>query len=67
MMTNDDERGEGGRKCPEFDDVICERPLTMVTIFNCLYSYIGLSVTLLLIVQLNLQFCLWIWIKQDPI
>ena len=28
MMTNDDERGEGGEKCPKFDDVICERPLT---------------------------------------
>ena len=27
MMTNDDERGEGGKKCPKFDDVICERPL----------------------------------------
>ena len=26
MMTNDDERGEGGKKCPKFDDVICERP-----------------------------------------
>ena len=26
-MTNDDERGEGGKKCPKFDDVICERPL----------------------------------------
>ena len=25
-MTNDDERGEGGKKCPKFDDVICERP-----------------------------------------
>ena len=28
MMTNDDERGEGGKKCPKFDDVICERPLS---------------------------------------
>ena len=27
MMTNDVERGEGGKKCPKFDDVICERPL----------------------------------------
>ena len=27
-MTNDDERGEGGKKCRKFDDVICERPLT---------------------------------------
>ena len=27
MMTNDDERGGGGKKCPKFDDVICERPL----------------------------------------
>ena len=26
MITNDDERGEGGKKCPKFDDVICERP-----------------------------------------
>ena len=27
-MTNDDERGEGGKKCRKFDDVIlCERPL----------------------------------------
>ena len=26
MMTNDDERG-GGRQCPNFDDVICERRL----------------------------------------
>ena len=26
-MTIDDERGEGGKKCPKFDDVICERPL----------------------------------------
>ena len=26
MMTNDDERGEGGKKCPKFDDVICDRP-----------------------------------------
>ena len=32
MMTNDDERGEGGKKCPKFDDVICERPLTIATI-----------------------------------
>ena len=24
MMTNDDERGEGGKKWPELDDVICE-------------------------------------------
>ena len=34
-MTNDDERGGGGRggkKCPKFDDVICERPLRVVTI-----------------------------------
>ena len=29
MMTNDDERGGGGKKCPKFDDVICERPLTI--------------------------------------
>ena len=28
MMMNDDERGEGGKKCPKFDDVICERPLS---------------------------------------
>ena len=28
-MTNDDERGEGGKKCRKFDDVICERPLLM--------------------------------------
>ena len=28
-MTNDDERGEGGKKCRKFDDVICERPLKM--------------------------------------
>ena len=28
MMTNDDERGGGGKKCPKFDDVICERPLS---------------------------------------
>ena len=28
MMTNDDERGEGGKKCSKFDDVICERPLS---------------------------------------
>ena len=27
MMTIDDERGEGGKKCPNLDDVICERPL----------------------------------------
>ena len=27
LMTNDDERGEGGKKCRKFDDVICERPL----------------------------------------
>ena len=27
IMTNDDERGEGGKKCPKFDDVICERPI----------------------------------------
>ena len=27
MMKNDDERGGGGKKCPKFDDVICERPL----------------------------------------
>ena len=28
-MTKDDERGEGGKKCRKFDDVIlCERPLT---------------------------------------
>ena len=33
MMTNDDERGEGGKKCPKFDDVICERPLMYV----CMY------------------------------
>ena len=26
-MTNDDERGEGGKNCRKFDDVICERPL----------------------------------------
>ena len=26
-MTNEDERGEGGKKCRKFDDVICERPL----------------------------------------
>ena len=26
-MTNDDERGEGGKKCRKYDDVICERPL----------------------------------------
>ena len=25
MMTRG---GEGGKKCPKFDDVICERPLT---------------------------------------
>ena len=25
-MTNDDERGEGGKKCRKYDDVICERP-----------------------------------------
>ena len=31
MMTNDDERGEGGKKCPKFDDVICERPLILET------------------------------------
>ena len=24
MMTIDDERGEGGKKCSKFDDVICE-------------------------------------------
>ena len=31
MMTNDDERGgEGGKKCPKFDDVICERPLRVI-------------------------------------
>ena len=29
MMTNDDERGEGGKKYPKFDDVICERPLSL--------------------------------------
>ena len=34
MMTNDDERGEGGKKCPKFDDVICERPLIEGVIFN---------------------------------
>ena len=29
-MTNDDERGgEGGKKCRKFDDVICERPLSI--------------------------------------
>ena len=28
-MTNDDERGEGGKKYQKFDDVICERPLTL--------------------------------------
>ena len=27
LMTNNDERGEGGKKCRKFDDVICERPL----------------------------------------
>ena len=27
MMTNDDERGGGVKKCLKFDDVICERPL----------------------------------------
>ena len=30
MMTIDDERGEGGKKCPDLDDVICERPLSRV-------------------------------------
>ena len=28
-MTNDGERGEGGKRCPKFDDVICERPLSL--------------------------------------
>ena len=32
MMTNDDERGEGVKKCPKFDDVICERPLNIIEI-----------------------------------
>ena len=32
-MTNDDERGEGGKKCPKFDDVICERPLILSQAF----------------------------------
>jgi hypothetical protein len=27
MMTIDDKRGEGGKKCQKIDDVICERPL----------------------------------------
>ena len=27
MMTRG---GEGGKKCPKFDDVICERPLTLI-------------------------------------
>ena len=27
MMAIDDERGEGGKKCSNLDDVICERPL----------------------------------------
>ena len=31
MMTNDDERGGGGKKYPKFDDVICERPLSINT------------------------------------
>ena len=32
MMTIDDERGEGGKKCPDLDDVICERPLI---VYHC--------------------------------
>ena len=38
MMTNDDERGgggEGGKKCPKFDDVICEQPFTSFHHLNC--------------------------------
>ena len=31
MMTIDDERGEGGKKCSNLDDVICERPLNIAT------------------------------------
>ena len=35
MMTNDDERGEGGgKKCQKFDDVICERPLRGSSFFG---------------------------------
>ena len=33
MMTNDDERGGGGKKCPKFDDVICERPLIVASVW----------------------------------
>ena len=39
MMTNDDERGGGGKKCPKFDDVICERPRsTFVGLHHEIYS-----------------------------
>ena len=34
MMTNDDGGGEGGKKCRKNDDVICERPLSMFSIFH---------------------------------
>ena len=35
MMTIDDERGEGGKKCPNLDDVICERPLMCYVHITC--------------------------------
>ena len=44
MMTNDDERGEGGKKCPKFDDVIiCERPLTTSECNNSYFIHTSLN------------------------
>ena len=48
MMTNDDERGEaeGGKKCPKFDDVICERPLNTASIIHqCCLKLLHLPVS----------------------
>ena len=64
-MTNDDERGEGGKKCRKFDDVICERPLRNVLkklLKKILKKFLNLYVSyfqrFLISTFLKLNFCL---------
>ena len=39
MITLDYKRGEGGKNCPNFDYVICERPLRLIVPYGTAKSY----------------------------
>ena len=51
MMTNDDERGGGGKKCRKYDDVICERPLRQTVIASRRAPHLLLEQSVLMAIQ----------------